>query len=136
MIYFSSGTHADDACRYSVDLYPTKRFEALYDSNSAIVASATLGGTFLIVAIAFFVYDYIVNARNKKVLQEAAKTNAFVDTLFPETVRGRLLEDKEKENGDLKTGELPKEKVAIADFFPATTIMFADSKFIQSVSPQ
>lgn len=77
-------------------------------------------------------------------IPSAAKSNAIIKSLFPSTVRGRILEadpaaskhfvtDKTRLGSFLRTGKTgadSEENVAttrpIADLFPNTTVMFAD----------
>lgn len=135
-------------CSYSFSVYPTATFEHQYDSNRALVASVTLGGTFLLVALAFFAYDGVVRRRNQRVTAEAEKSNAVVNSLFPEAIRDRILAANEHHDprtthlgggrknaiskaaakstaadGGLSASVLSR---PIADHFPESTIMFAD----------
>ena len=88
-----------------------------------------------------FFYIRFVQARNTKVVGAAARSSAIVSSLFPETVRHRLMEQQQNDSKsrNLKgflaahKSELSTEnRVAlfqtkpIADLFPETTIIFAD----------
>ena len=136
-----------DACSYFVDVYPSSKFKEQYDSNSALVAACSLGGTFLIVALVFFGYDYVVGKRNQKVTAAAEKSNAIVSSLFPENVRERLYleEEKNKEGKDVKqrssdsideSGLLEVKSRPIAELYDESTIFFADIKGFTSWSSQ
>ena len=47
--------------------------------------------TFLLVAVAFFIYDLMVQRRNEKIVMNAARSNAIVSSLFPSQIRDRLI---------------------------------------------
>lgn len=75
--------------------------------------------------------------RQRLVLNTAAKSSAVVNSMFPEAVRDRLLNDddeKEKKrakgvhfmNTGMNPGGADKSSAPIADFYPDTTILFAD----------
>ena len=95
------GHHDETACSYTFDVYPSKEFEAAYDSNSAMVAAVTLGGTFLMVAIVFLLYDYFMNVRNRKVKALAVKSTQLVNAMFPENVRDRILANGNEEDENM-----------------------------------
>ena len=128
-----------NACLYWIDLYPSKAFGEAYESQSALIVSASLGGTFLLVAIVFFVYDYVVGSQNRKVAAEAAKSGALVNSLFPEVVREQLMasvRDESRHLGDGGTQD-PKEKPTtrtIATHYPESTVCFADIRNFTSWS--
>ena len=105
-------TRADGHCVYALSLYPSG--EGLGESNvpvSAIFVSVVAIAFFLMVCylpflaiapsntnshvsqkiLVFLVYDRFVDHRNKKVLNLAAKSNVIVSSLFPGTVRDRML---------------------------------------------
>ena len=125
----NNGT-AQDTCNYSVHLYPSITFVKSFDSNVAAFAAATVGATFILVALIFAAYDYMVHSRNKKITAVAERSNAVVRSLFPETVRDRLMEGSDQNAvSKLKDGESAdgaSKSRPIADLFPETTIMFAD----------
>jgi len=83
-------------------------------------------------------YDWYVERRQRIVLTSALKTNAVVASLFPQKVRDRLLETTELSGTSMaKTEEFrldstqglvpaSSKSVPIADFYPETTVYFAD----------
>jgi len=119
----------NDDCRYSMNVYPSATFEKAYQSPIAVIATATVAGTFLIVAMIFVIYDVLVRNRNNKVTKIAKQSNNVVNSLFPEAVRERLMQaNGESEMWNTvgaKHGQQFTSK-PIADLFPACTIMFAD----------
>jgi class 3 adenylate cyclase len=90
-----------------------------------------VAGAFLITGLLLLSYDRMVHLRQEKTMKSAVNTTRLVSSLFPETVRDRLLEDAQAADehndkfGD-KMGSKAYKTRPIADFFPETTIMFAD----------
>ena len=92
--------------------------------------------TFAIVAAVFFIYDMLVQRRNEKIVANAARSNAIVSSMFPDTIRDRLLHQNASvsQQGQLKshllngakTGSDDRSTKPLADLFLETTVMFAD----------
>lgn len=125
-------------------------------SNTPILYSGVIFVVFFFTAMVFVLYDYSVQRRQRKVLMTAERTTAIVSSLFPKSVQKRIMADaaaemeanfnrrksssgKDKLRSFLGEGSSKAEsgsKVSsapsvyqtkpIADFFPETTIMFAD----------
>ena len=87
-------------------------------------------------AATFFIYDTLVQRRNEKIVMTAARSNAIVATMFPDTIRDRLLlqNDSALNQGPLKSylmngseagSEIMSSK-PLADLFLETTVIFAD----------
>ena len=135
------GEKNEGICDYSVNVYPSSDFEEFYASNITAIAIATVGATFVIVALIFFIYDKLSNKLNGKVRAAAERSLAVVSSIFPENVRDRVMasSDDAERNCTLTTPGKVKElsdsmgekieaesSVAIADLYPDVTIMFAD----------
>jgi len=140
----------DCACSYEITIYPSYALRQQHGSNIPELFTAVIAGAFFLMAFTFFAYDKFVRIRNDKVLEQAAKTNAIVSSLFPSNVRDRLFgggDDGSKGSGRksirssfagrsrLKNylsdtgkgdGEDDKEDKPIADLFPNCTVLFAD----------
>jgi hypothetical protein len=80
-----------DTCRHWIDVYPSSNFVHSYDSPVAITATITVVATFAVVALIFYIYDNVVNARNRKVTRAAERSQAVVSSLFPAGVRERVM---------------------------------------------
>lgn len=95
------------------------------------------------VALVFAVYDYLVNERNKKVVENAARSNAIVTQLFPGNLREQIVARKEaemqlkkgnKSSNFLKSFVEGKQNYSltdtstkpVAELFLESTIIFAD----------
>lgn len=131
-------TVVEGMCTHTLDVYPTSLFEEQYKTSTPAIYTTVVAMAFLVTAVLLFVYDVMVGRRQKKTMSTALRTNALVESLFPENVRERLLQDAEKrerKNGKRegftigKNGILDKiesDDIPIADFFPNVTVMFAD----------
>lgn len=126
-------------CQVFLDVYPSSKFEESYESNIPAIFTAVVGVLFCVMAAAFFLYDWFVQTRNKKVVGIAARSNRVVSSLFPAAVRDRLLGNEKNKKGEKRDKNLrgflsdrPEtsnnilETPPIADFYPETTILFAD----------
>eukprot|EP00977_Amphora_coffeiformis_P013348 scaffold3471_cov175-Amphora_coffeaeformis.AAC.22 len=128
------------------DVYPSKPFRESYDSNTPKIFAICIATTFVLVTIIFFVYDFLVQERNTKLVQKAAKSNAIVSSMFPSTIRDRLIgQDNEldgkshkKKTKSLKAFMVSGDRTGsdddgpdiaskpLADLFLETTVCFAD----------
>eukprot|EP00934_Nitzschia_sp_Nitz4_P005403 Nitzschia sp. Nitz4//scaffold296_size27349//382//4345//NITZ4_008196-RA/size27349-snap-gene-0.39-mRNA-1//1//CDS//3329546261//5393//frame0 len=137
----SDETHGH--CEYSLEIYPSSKFAAVYDSSTPEVFSAVVFGTFFLVLVVFVVYDRLVYQRNIRLVQNAARSNAVVSSLFPAKIREKLLEQQEikqqQQQQQTQLGTKSKMKnfltggldnqagcKPLADLFLETTILFAD----------
>jgi hypothetical protein len=131
--------HSSD-CHYTVSIYPSQDFH--HSSSSPVVMTFAVAIIFAFAIFMFFVYDRLVERRQKLVLDKAAQSTAIVSSLFPKNVRDRLMQtstEKDKSgnnaafrNSRLKslmgeeTNENAENSKPIADLFPNCTVLFAD----------
>jgi class 3 adenylate cyclase len=91
---------------------------------------------FVFTSMVFFLYDWLVERRQKKVMKTAVQSSAIVSSLFPSQVRDRLF-PMDDAKADADKGNTPKgfrvrnnvAKAAsspVADLYPESTVMFAD----------
>jgi hypothetical protein len=123
-------------CVYSFHLFPGHRLKQDTDSNLPVVLVSGVAGAFVLMLMAFVMFNYFVDRRNQKIVGAASKFNAVISSLFPENVRNRLFDENTSEDkkrtvsgwkiDDEDTDNRSKKQGAIADLFPQTTIMFAD----------
>jgi hypothetical protein len=78
-------------CNYRFLVYPTLALEDQFKSSEPFVYSAMVVVIFLFTSLVFIVYDMTVRKRQTKVMASAKRTNDIVSSLFPSTVRFRLL---------------------------------------------
>jgi len=111
-------------CRFSVDAYPTRRFQESHMSSTPAVFAAIIAGTFILMIGTFITYDLFVQQRNQKLIHNAACSNAIVTSLFPKNVRDRIVAQEENEGG---IGKNKKHKgTPVANLYLTSTILFAD----------
>lgn len=125
---------------YSVHVYASDVFYEENTTNRPIVYTIAIVLVFVFTASVFILYDLRVENRQRKILHTATKSSAIVNSLFPETVRDRIMAEVVKEQPVTKA-EMFKGKDArcesmdtsassfsrpIADLFTDVTVMFAD----------
>ena len=140
----------DRGCFYSLSIYPSQVFaDDFVDATPWVLVSAVVG--VLLFAMAMFIfYDYLVERRQTLVLRKAVQSTAIVSSLFPKTVRDRLMNATSGLGDEAETRTVPgfqdrlrnkksstvprTDKVGtnddfgdtIADLFPSCTVLFAD----------
>ena len=142
----------ENACIFSIDIYPTSSMEDSATTNTPGIYSAIVIAVLVGTASFFILYEWLAQRRQAKILAVVARTTALVTSIFPSNVHDRLLGDKkevekfedEVEDEDdlyvvgkqglknfLNSESAPKDipyadSKPIADLFPNTTVMFAD----------
>lgn len=126
----------DGNCLYSIDIYPSDALHAEWDSRFPRIFASVVAGTFVIVAITFFIYDRFVRKRNKKVVRAATKTEKVVASLFPSNIRDRLLaEEEEFERRQVERGARTRLKDFLANDLPDEIDMEATDDFMFKTRP-
>jgi class 3 adenylate cyclase len=133
-------------CVYTISIYPSKELEESFNTSKPVVLAVIVLSIFVFTSAVFILYDFLVRRRQAKVLALATKQNAVVSSLFPTSVKNRIIADADSgRQTKNSTGRLglkdflagkdnfePEEQVTsrnskpIADLFSETTIMFAD----------
>jgi class 3 adenylate cyclase len=139
-------------CEYTLNVYATSALEDTYRSRAPLALCLVVASTFFFIATSFFVYDCFVQRRNSIVVDNATRSAAIVASLFPSNVRDRMMAIQEdclhgktsmnkrrtsqrhaepvngtsEERGNNDDGGVFYKSKPIADFFPATTILFGD----------
>jgi len=81
-----------DLCRYTLRIYPTKETEELYRSTLPLITTLTVAAVFVLATAVFFLYDMMVERRQKVVLDTTQRSTAIVSSLFPKKVRDQMLQ--------------------------------------------
>jgi class 3 adenylate cyclase len=121
-------------CLHDLHIFPTQEFKNSYKTKKPIVYTSIVAMSFVITAVVLILYELMVSRRQKATLSSAIRTNAIVASLFPANVRDRLMDEAQRPKNDGignyfgEEGQENAKQSQIADFFPDTTIMFADIK--------
>jgi hypothetical protein len=81
----------DRNCRYSLSIYPSDAFASEFETPTPWILVSSVAGVLLFAIMMFFVYDHLVERRQSLVLRKAVQSTAIVSSLFPKTVRDRLM---------------------------------------------
>ena len=136
-----------EGVQYSLRVYPSQDMKDDFVTNEPVIFSLVIAMVFVFTSATFFIYNILVERRQKIVLDRAVKSTAVVSSLFPENVKEQLInegveegkqdqktsawrvsERKKDENSavaSMMSETRPKGK-PIAERFENTTIMFAD----------
>jgi CHASE domain len=130
---FVSGTGEETSvvkrqCNHIVHVYPTKALENNYKTKAPALYAMFILLIFLFAALVFIAYDYFVTSRQHRTEQEASKTSAIVQELFPGDVANRLFGSHE---GGADDGPMPMSKPGftrvdrdtIAELHPNATVL-------------
>jgi hypothetical protein len=140
--------HVEELCGHDLYLYPTESLKETYTSNSIGLYVAIVGIGVALVLL-FVIYDYAVTKRQNKTMQNAMRTRAIVQSLFPERIARKLVQEAEEASDDKKktktflntkskletfmnNGQESKgtmnnmKSKPLADLFPEATVMFGD----------
>jgi class 3 adenylate cyclase len=148
------GDSVTQYCEYSLSTYPTAEFEEVYRNSQPVLNMTVVLAVFGLTSLLFLVYDRLVERLKRKVIKQAQRSNAIVNSLFPAEVQDRLykaaeesrksvskapkhllqnfLSDADKQQQGITDpsanpipGQAYKTK-PIADLFLECTVMFAD----------
>ncbi len=81
----------DRECSYSLSIYPSQVFSDGFETSTPWLLVSAVAGVLLFAIAMFFVYDHLVERRQSLVLRKAVQSTAIVSSLFPKTVRDRLM---------------------------------------------
>lgn len=121
----------NDFGRYKLAVYPSAETEDEFLSNLPVIQTLVVTGVIFFTSVVFLFYDYLVRRRQKIVTDRAVASGAIVSSLFPDQVRDKLYSKKESAEDDMfshhsNQDPVPMNEPIMADFFPCTTICFAD----------
>ena len=83
-----------DECTTSMMVYPTVEMYNFYNTNLPIVITVVIVLIFVFTAVMFFVYDRLVERRQRIVMNTAVKSSQIVSSLFPKQIRDRLFAEE------------------------------------------
>lgn len=80
-----------DFCPYTVGAYPSTHYEHNFLTRRPIIYCLFVVVVFAFTSMAFVCYDNLVEKRQSRLMESAARSNEIVSSLFPSNVRDRLL---------------------------------------------
>lgn len=101
-------------CVYSLSIYPSEQFEGAYKSSTPTLYVAVVGCTFALMILVFYVYDTLVQFRNRKIVREAARSNEIVTSMFPGALRDKIMNQKMAKGSSNKTWNKKSKQIAHA----------------------
>ena len=122
-------TIIDGLCVRDLHIYPSSTFRESLNTQRTAVYASVVAVAFLVTLIVL-VYDISVARRQEKTMRSALRSGALFESLFPENVRDRVMDDAENDGeknkllGGGDAGSVGAFRTRpIADFFPNTTLM-------------
>ena len=127
-----------DVCRYTLQIYPTREGDDYHNNFFPLSMTLTVAAVFLMTAAVFYLYDVMVERRQKVVLDTAQRSTAIVSSIFPKNVRDQLLQapvqgnatklrfladarNHDSQSGISSTADRDVSSGPIADLFPNCT---------------
>lgn len=93
---------------YTIHVYPSSDTEADYLTNEPIFYTLLVVAVFLVTSAVFILYDFLVERRQRLVMDNALKSGALISSLFPTNVRDRLYQEAEQALQKKKRSEKEK----------------------------
>ena len=81
-------------CITSMMVYPTTEMYNFFNTSIPLLVTVAIVLIFLFTAAMFFVYDRLVERRQRIVMNTAVKSSQIVSSLFPKQIRDRLFADE------------------------------------------
>ena len=95
--FHSYDSREDGSCTYSIAIYPSDRFRSSFETKQSAIFTAVIAAVFVGTGLVFLLYVYIIGRRQNKVMDIAMGTSAIVASLFPKTVRDKIILDAQEE---------------------------------------
>ena len=92
-------------------------------SSTPLIFVLVVAGTFLLMIVTFYIYDWFVQRRNRKLVLNAAQSNEIVTSMFPGSLREKVVQQKRQERTS-RTNVVSKMKGLLADNNEKDTIDF------------
>lgn len=83
----------EEFCPKTLSVYPSQEMQDDHVSSDPVLFTVAAALIFVFTSLIFFLYDWLVERRQKKVMKTAVQSTAIVSSLFPSQVRDRLFND-------------------------------------------
>jgi hypothetical protein len=80
-------------CTIYLEVYPSQVFKQTYTTNTPVILTCAVGAAFFMAICMFWFYDWLIERRQRLVMDRAMKTTAIVTSLFPENIANRLMQE-------------------------------------------
>jgi hypothetical protein len=107
-------------CIYTMSVYPTASFEVQYKSMEPLYYALCIVAIFMFTSLAFMVFDCLVTRRQRALVSTARKQNALVSSLFPQSVKQKLMEQGKSVGKHGLRSYLNQETVKTSEEAPST----------------
>lgn len=130
----------DEYCPFRVRIYPSHTKKDQYTTTDSTIFAIAAASIFLFTSAVFVLYDFCVERRQRLVMNTAVKSTAIVSSLFPENVRDRMYDERDKKADKSEAQknfmashgveesleQIIQSSRPIAELYPAATVFFAD----------
>ena len=87
----SIGPLVNASCLYRLSIYATTNLEAHYFTREPVKFAVAGSVVFLFTCLTFIIYDFMLNRKQRRVMESAIRSNAIVSQLFPKVCSVLLL---------------------------------------------
>jgi hypothetical protein len=122
-------------CLYYIDIYPSEALYNSYQTNRPSLYTSVIAFIFFIMIMTFFIFNWFIQKRNKKVVMTAARSNAIVAAMFPTSVRDRLFNSEERESGNGSGKRHLAATTGLKDFLAGGDKQDLDEDFVYKSKP-
>ena len=93
-------------CEFSLTIYPTSRLEDVYHDGTPIMYMVGVLMVFFLTSMVFVMYDWLVYKMKKKVVANAQRSTAVINSLFPKEVQDRMFKAVEERRSKAQAPKL------------------------------
>lgn len=122
-------SYADQGCPFEVTIYPSRAYVALFFDRTPIFVMFGSVIAFSLLCTFLLVYSRYIHSQQQIIINKASRSEAIVHSLFPDTVRDRLYEDRWDDPmirsllSSNDTSAQNDKEAPIADLFPCCTVV-------------
>ena len=93
---FDMNHSSSSSCMYSMRVYPSSGFQDEFFTDRPAVYTAVVASVFVVCVLVFLAYNFLVERRQKMILDTAVRSNEVINSLFPPKFRDRLFSASNK----------------------------------------
>ena len=95
----TTASTSSNRCDYTLHVYPSKAFHDSFVTIRPMLYTTFVVVIFIVTSLAFVLYDWFVQTRQRQIKAKAERSTALVSSLFPAQVRSRLMDDSNHGKG-------------------------------------